>query len=786
MSRDAKKFSRTNDDAPTASTVDDEPALPAVGIDDLTPPYGAALIAGLAVFALYAITLAPTTAFWDTSEYIATGEIMGIPHPPGNPLFVVLARAWSILLVPLGLSVAVKINLFSTLMSATAHALWFLVVHHILRHFSTDRVFRLAGAGAAVLVSATAFTVWNQSNVNEKVYTVSLLTIALLSWLAVRWQENLGNGKDEKLLVLMAFVLALSVGNHLMAFLAAPAIGLFILWVHPQTLLNWRLYVAGLIAAIVGLSIHLFLPIRAGLSPIINEAAPTCPDIGSAITAVVSYGKSGCIALSEALNRSQYSKPPLVPRQAPLADQFVNYLQYFDWQWARSLGGEQGVFARVRLPFTMLFSGLGIWGAVEHYRRDKASFIYVATLFATLSIALVYYLNFKYGYSLLAPVADRSLHEVRERDYFFVVSFSVWGLWAGMGIATLWKEAANEVGAGLKKTSPILGLAVLPLVLNWSWATRSYDYAARDWAYNLLQSVEPYSVLFTNGDNDTFPLWYLQEVEGIRRDVTVIVTSYLNTDWYTKQLKDLTTPCGEIDPGSDWTVIQCQRPYDPTNTPAAYVTDPGDTAGDTPIVVESIAVPTKSILPLTDEQIEEAAVAYTRLDQGVTIQIGNIEARLPGGMLLQPWQRFALTLLVESIDDRPIYFASSGNAAASLGVQQYLVRQGLAFRLSNGAPADNPRYTSLRQSPYLPVTGEFVDRERTALLVDDVFIHRGGIPEWDHWPDIATIGIPNYYSWVYLALVEAAVSSGDTEARDRYELMAQQWQILGTPEQAGL
>ena len=179
-------------------------------------------------------------------------------------------------------------------------------------------------------------------------------------------------------------------------------------------------------------------------------------------------------------------------------------------------------------------------------------------------------------------------------------------------------------------------------------------------------------------------------------------------------------------------------------------------------------------------------MAFTRLDQGVAIQIGNIEARLPSGMLLQPWQRFALTLLVESIDDRPIYFASSGNAAASLGVQPYLVRQGLAFRLSNGPPADNPRFTALTGSPYVPVTGAFVDQERTELLADQVFIHRGEIPQWDHWPDVATIGIPNYYSWVYLSLLEAAVQDGDTEARDRYELLSQQWQTLGTPGQTGL
>ncbi|MCA9626025.1 MAG: DUF2723 domain-containing protein, partial [Myxococcales bacterium] len=430
-----------------------------LGRDDLRPPYLAAAGAAVAVFALYALTLARTTAFWDTSEYIATAHIVGIPHPPGNPLFVILARAWSVLLAPLGLSVAVRVNLFSALMSATAHGLWFLVVHHILRFFSEDRRFRLVGASIAVLVSATAFTVWNQSNVNEKVYTVSLLTIALLSWLAFRWQENLGKGKDDNLLILMAFILALSVGNHLMAFLAAPAILLFVLVVHPRTLANWRLYVAGLAAAILGLTIHLVLPIRAGLDPVINEAAPTCPDIASALGAVVSYGNAGCTALAEALNRSQYDKPPLLPRLAPLWPQVVNYLQYFDWQWARSFDGTSTVFAKMRIPFTMLFTGFGVWGAIEHARRDKASFLYVAALFGTLSIALVYYLNFKYGYSLRAPIDDRAVHEVRERDYFFVVSFSVWGLWAGMGIVSLWREAAAEFKTTMAKASPVLALA---------------------------------------------------------------------------------------------------------------------------------------------------------------------------------------------------------------------------------------------------------------------------------------------------------------------------------------
>jgi hypothetical protein len=406
----------------------------------------------------------------------------------------------------------------------------------------------------------------------------------------------------------------------------------------------------------------------------------------------------------------------------------------------------------------------------------------VATLFGTLSVALVYYLNFKYGYSLQAPVPDRGLHEVRERDYFFVVSFSVWGLWAGMGIATLWKELAQETGASLKRASPFLAFAFIPLLLNWSWASRNDDYSARDWAYNLLMSVEPYSVLFTNGDNDTFPLWYLQEVEGIRRDVTVIVTSYLNTDWYTKQLKRLTTPCEPgVDPSTDWTVIQCQRPYTFENTAAAYVADPADAGDRLPIVVDDLSAPTRSILPLSDEQIEEASQAYSRLDQSVTIQIGEIQASIAGGQFLAPWQRFALTLMIESIEDRPIYFASSGNAAISLGVQPYLVRQGLAFRLNNGPPeSDSSGYLRLEPSPYSPVTGDWIDVARTRLLAEEVFVHRGGLPDaWTHWPDIATLGIPNYYSWVYLALMQAATQTGDAQASVLYRDEAEAWAALG-------
>jgi hypothetical protein len=320
--------------------------------DIYQPPYKWAAIVGFAIFVLYVITLAPTTAFWDTSEYIATGHILGIPHPPGNPVFVLLARTWEILLTPFPFSTAVKINLFSATMSATAAALWFLVMHRVLAFFSEDEMFRRVGAVGATLISATAFTVWNQSVVNEKVYTVSLMTIALLTWLIFRWRDNLGRGKDDNVLILIIFLLALSLGNHTMTFLVAPAMAFYIIWVHPRVLARWQLYTFAALAWVLGLSAQLFLPIRADSRPVISEADPRCESVIDATVDIVRLHppisllgpekeNDRCALLAESLRREQYRKPPInlnpifYPREVPrdfelLKWQFLNYAQYFD------------------------------------------------------------------------------------------------------------------------------------------------------------------------------------------------------------------------------------------------------------------------------------------------------------------------------------------------------------------------------------------------------------------------------------------------------------------------
>src|SRR3954470_16075171 len=122
------------------------------------PSYVGAAVVGVIIFALYVLTLAPTTALWDASEYITAAYTLGIPHPPGNPLFVLLGRVAS--LVPIS-TVAVRVNMLAAVCSAFSAAVWFLVVERVLSAWFPLRWTRLVGAGVATLLSATAFTVWN-------------------------------------------------------------------------------------------------------------------------------------------------------------------------------------------------------------------------------------------------------------------------------------------------------------------------------------------------------------------------------------------------------------------------------------------------------------------------------------------------------------------------------------------------------------------------------------------------------------------------------------------------
>ena len=301
-------------------------------------------------------------------------------------------------------------------------------------------------------------------------------------------------------------------------------------------------------------------------------------------------------------------------------------------------------------------------------------------------------------------------------------------------------------------------------------------------------SVEPYGLLFTNGDNDTFPLWYLQEVEGIRRDVTVAVTSYLNTHWYVKQLRDLTRPCrpGQ-DPEADPTRILCQRPYTAANTVAMYTHDPAEAeaAGKIPILLrEPVRAPERGIFraDLNDARVEAVAGSHQALRNDREFDLGLVTVRMAGGQYFFPWHQFALAAISNSLGDRPVYFASAGTPAGLFGIREHVVRQGLAFRLWPGDPAELEPWGVLRNQDVRPegnLLGTWLDIPRTRLLADGVFMHRSGIPhQWEYWPDRSTLGIPNYYTWVYYALSQDPALQGDSVAMAEHLARIAAWEEL--------
>src|SRR5439155_14116431 len=357
---------------------------------DYRPSYGAASIVAFAVFALYIATLSPSTAMWDTSEYISAAYTLGLPHPPGNPLFVLIGGVFAVL--PIAPNVAMRINVLAAVCSAGAAAMWFLITERVLVGWLPQRWQRITGATVATIIGATAFTVWNQSVVNEKVYTVSLMGIAIISWLMIRWSDDPDGRPADRLLVLVAYLLGLGYSNHMAGMLPSLAVAVAVMVRRPRTLVRWRLLLACLAALVFGITPFATQPIRAAYFPALNEGEPTACQNGLKLSCTFSEQTYNRFMYN--FNRGQYGKPKLSERQAPFSGQIGMWWYYFKWQWLRDAHadhpGAQALLAAV-------FLVLGLFGGWIHYQRDRRSFWYFGTLMFSMTLLLIYYLNFRYG-----------------------------------------------------------------------------------------------------------------------------------------------------------------------------------------------------------------------------------------------------------------------------------------------------------------------------------------------------------------------------------------------------
>jgi Protein of unknown function (DUF2723) len=480
---------------------------------------------------------------WDAGEFIAAVRTFGIPHEPGTPLYVMMARTWALALPLVGTALAT--NLFSAACTAAAGGLLAAFVARV----SGSRAIGLASA----LCAGGMFTVWSSATETE-VYA----SVLLLVMLTLNVTERAGRVGDARWRMAAAYALALAVPLHLGALVAAPAAVLLVAeredgtvdWVAGARLAAVLLFAAGvglasvpvvasgacalamvvlvagraqrresaatIVVALLAISALAVLVVRARFDPWLNEGAPAT-----------------LRSLWDVVGRRQYGAGGMWPRQAPLWAQIANWFEYADWQVA--LGLANGVAPSWwRTPITIAFALLGVSGSRAHLRMHPRSWRALALLFACASAGLIVYLNFKAGASFGVGVLPDSVpHEVRDRDYFFVLGFWVWGAWAGIGAVALARRASEQwVPIGVLA-------AAAPLVLNVPAADRRAEperSVALAVAHALLDSAPRDAVLLTGGDNDSFPAWYAQAVEGMRPDVTVVVAPLLGTEWYRAQL----------------------------------------------------------------------------------------------------------------------------------------------------------------------------------------------------------------------------------------------------------
>tara|TARA_S200000501_G_scaffold374819_1_gene425276 strand:+ start:320 stop:3199 length:2880 start_codon:yes stop_codon:yes gene_type:complete len=682
-------------------------------------------------FAIYFSTMAPTVSFWDTGEFIATSHILGIPHPPGSPLFLLIGKLFT--LIPFSYDIAFRFNIFSPIISALTVSLLFLICNLFINRVDKNddtRFFKMWSSFTASLTFAFTHSQWFNA-VETEVYAFSGFMTAFVVYLIMLWSKNIHKDNHVVYLIIIAYIIGLATGLHLLNLLTIPFIGLIIYFTIGRLnkinflitiaislavffgiqdgiikglpiltdiiglygllafllsvlilnayLINnkkviFSIFSTSIILIILGYSTYFAIFIRSGQDPNIDENNP------ETVQEAISY-----------LNRDQYGQMTILPRkfnslpskisivgaperggtdfstlqnfdymlyEIPTQVNFLwnyqikkMYIRYFLWQFAgkgesddpfvTAVGAnsnEDGVdWRQFGLPLALI---MGLIGMIFHFRKNKYDAFSLMTLFLMTGIAIIFYLN-------------QDSPQPRERDYSYVASFMTFSIWISLGIYSFINFISDtflEKSIKLKFSYFMISLFILfmplrMLLANYDEHDRTGNYIAWDMAYNMLQTCEPNAILFTNGDNDTFPLWYLQEVEGIRKDVVVANLSLLNTPWYIEQLRN------------------------------RYISN--------------------SFIRMNDSEIEQ--LDFKRWEtKTISINAPKDEFNISGkiewelnptylGVALRTQDIMVLRIINDNNWNRPVYFAVTVSPTSMLNLDNYLQMEGLAYRLVNNS-----------------------------------------------------------------------------------------------------
>ena len=428
-----------------------------------------------------------SVSWWDCGEFISTGWLLQVGHPSGAPFYQLLSHLFMLLSFGNTALVAPLSNAVSALCGGITVGILYATVKQLgIRPF---------GALVAALCYLFADSVWFSATESE-VYAMAMLFCSLNVYLAVLYRES----HNPRLLPLMGLLLGLGIGVHMMTLLTLPAMMLLIAGKH----LRPRMLLPTLLFFMLGLTPYAIIPIRAAANPPINEGDP-----------------SNAERFASYIKRDQYEKAPLYPRMWRERDSAnwsewnaggrTDFLGNAAYCCSYQLGYMYGRYlldnfaGRINRHWhcTVLFilpGLLGLWGLVRHRRRSRHGFWVVMLLFLFGGIILNLYLN-------------HPCYEPRERDYVYVLSYYAFAIWIGVGVDEL---------ACLRRWQWLALLAPMAMAVgNWSDHDRSHCHSVHDIAMAHLQSCDDDAILITLGDNDTFPLWYLQQVERQRTDIDI-------------------------------------------------------------------------------------------------------------------------------------------------------------------------------------------------------------------------------------------------------------------------
>ncbi len=425
--------------------------------------------------------------------------------------------------------------------------------------------------------------------------------------------------------------------------------------------------------AMIGVTSYAMIIIRANQETPINMNSP------KTFTELESY-----------LNREQYGDfPTFVRRYSNEPHQteiYTNYSSDFDFLWRYQMNhmfnrylfwnyiGRESFDQDSDYDWADLFGipfFVGLFGLYWHFKKDWK----MASVFLVMFIFLGY---------LTAFYQNQQEPQPRERDYFYVGAFFVFSIWIALGIHGI-IEVMREKYKEHKLVRPltfailILGFVAIPVSMlkaNWFEHNRANNFVPWDYAYNLLQSVEENAILFTNGDNDTFPLWYLQDVEGVRRDVRIANLSLLNTPWYIKQLKN-TTPYGSQKIALSYSDEQLE--------------DVGLTRWDND---QQMSIPVTPDAIKKYNVTDSSVISTGRMNWLMknTAQYGNVK-------VVRTQDLIVLDIIMQAKWQRPVYFAVTCSDDSRIGLDDYLLMEGMALKV---VPKKSPyRMTDFINEPVL-------------------------------------------------------------------------------------